>query len=153
MARKKLGEMLIEAGVLTESWRDTVPMLVDFLRELEVLNPRRPHTHDFVAELDGKPIAAGSMCINEGVATLAGAATLPSHRKLGAQYALLDARLRFARAGLRSGHDGGAAGQRLAKECRAERVPDRLHTPEMGVGNAGKAISPGSGYRPGGPAM
>jgi GNAT superfamily N-acetyltransferase len=51
----------------------------------------------FVAEIDGAPIAAGVLMIWNGVALLAGAATIPQYRRRGAQLALLDARLQFAR--------------------------------------------------------
>ncbi|HEX3147312.1 MAG TPA: GNAT family N-acetyltransferase [Gemmataceae bacterium] len=50
----------------------------------------------FIAELDGQPIAAGTVILSEGVALLAGASTIPAARNQGAQLALLDARLRYA---------------------------------------------------------
>lgn len=50
----------------------------------------------FLAELDGRAVAAGAMFIHDGVAVLAGASTIPSARRQGAQLALLDARLRHA---------------------------------------------------------
>jgi N-acetylglutamate synthase-like GNAT family acetyltransferase len=50
----------------------------------------------FVAERDGEVIAAGALNVANGIALLAGAATIPSARKQGAQRALLHARLRFA---------------------------------------------------------
>jgi GNAT superfamily N-acetyltransferase len=48
-----------------------------------------------VAEVDGQMIAAGALCIGEGVALLAGACTIPEWRKQGAQRALLENRLRY----------------------------------------------------------
>jgi len=53
---------------------------------------------DFLAELDGLPIAAGGLYIHEGVALLAGASTIPEFRGRGAQKALLAARLLHAAA-------------------------------------------------------
>ena len=50
----------------------------------------------FLAEIDGQAIATGSLCFEGGVALLAGASTIPSARKQGAQQALLDARLQYA---------------------------------------------------------
>jgi len=50
----------------------------------------------FLAELDGRPIAAGAMFIHDGVALLAGASTIPEGRRQGAQLALLESRLRHA---------------------------------------------------------
>ena len=52
----------------------------------------------FIAELDGRPIAAGALGLCDGVAHLAGASTIPEGRKRGAQLALLDHRLRYAAA-------------------------------------------------------
>ncbi|HEY6805071.1 MAG TPA: GNAT family N-acetyltransferase [Pyrinomonadaceae bacterium] len=49
----------------------------------------------FLAELNGEPIATGMLTIHEGVALLAGASTIPSARRQGAQLALLEARLRY----------------------------------------------------------
>lgn len=50
----------------------------------------------FVAERTGEPIAAAALFMHEGTALLAGASTIPSGRRQGAQNALLDARLRHA---------------------------------------------------------
>jgi hypothetical protein len=50
----------------------------------------------FVGEVGGRVVAAASLGVRERVASLAGAATLPDHRRLGAQSALYAARIRFA---------------------------------------------------------
>lgn len=50
----------------------------------------------FLAELNGQPIATGSLIIHDGVALLTGASTIPSARKQGAQLAMLESRLRYA---------------------------------------------------------
>jgi hypothetical protein len=52
----------------------------------------------FLAELDGQAIASGALSLTGGVAHLAGASTIPSGRRRGAQLALLDRRLRDAAA-------------------------------------------------------
>jgi GNAT superfamily N-acetyltransferase len=52
--------------------------------------------HGFLATRGSRDIAAGGLFIHEGIALLAGASTIPSARRLGAQFALLHARLRFA---------------------------------------------------------
>jgi hypothetical protein len=52
----------------------------------------------FVAERDGEPIATAALFMHDRTALLAGASTIPSGRRLGAQNALLDARLRHAAA-------------------------------------------------------
>jgi hypothetical protein len=50
----------------------------------------------FVAEKDGTPIATAALFMHEGTALLAGASTIPSGRRQGAQNALLDTRLQTA---------------------------------------------------------
>jgi hypothetical protein len=50
----------------------------------------------FLARVAGKPIGAATLVVIDGVARLANAATLPEARQLGAQSALIRARLRAA---------------------------------------------------------
>jgi hypothetical protein len=50
----------------------------------------------FIAELNGRPIAAGGFCIYDDMCILAGASTIPEARRQGAQNALLAARLNYA---------------------------------------------------------
>jgi GNAT superfamily N-acetyltransferase len=50
----------------------------------------------FLARRDGELAGAGSMRLQHGIAQLAGAATLPQHRRRGVQSALLAHRLAFA---------------------------------------------------------
>jgi len=52
----------------------------------------------FLAELNGQPIATGALTIAGDVALLAGASTVPSARRQGAQNALLEERLQYAAA-------------------------------------------------------
>jgi len=70
--------------------------LADLMLEMFQVVAGKPAALSFLAELDGLPIAAGSMIICQGVALLAGASTVPAGRRQGAQLALLDSRLRFA---------------------------------------------------------
>lgn len=56
------------------------------------------NAHCFLAHLDGEPIAAAAVHRSGDVALLAGASTIPSARRRGAQQALLQARLAFAAA-------------------------------------------------------
>jgi GNAT superfamily N-acetyltransferase len=51
----------------------------------------------FLAEFEGEPIATGSLSIQEGVALLGGAITVPEWRRRGAHRALLANRLLYAR--------------------------------------------------------
>lgn len=69
--------------------------VADFLRDLGQVTARSKSLA-FLAELEGQPIAAGALSLNGDVALLAGASTIPSARRQGAQLALLEARLRYA---------------------------------------------------------
>ncbi|HEY0931003.1 MAG TPA: GNAT family N-acetyltransferase [Gemmatimonas sp.] len=84
------------ADVSAEGWSSEGAELVPFIRALGRINARAADTHCFVAELEGRAVAAGALHLHEGVALLAGASTIPSARGRGAQRALLDARLQFA---------------------------------------------------------
>jgi GNAT superfamily N-acetyltransferase len=68
----------------------------DFMLGLSRVSARRKEGLSFLAELDGRAIATGALCVREGVALLAGASTVPEARRRGAQLALLDARLAYA---------------------------------------------------------
>jgi hypothetical protein len=78
-----------------EGWSE-FPEVEDFMRDIGRLNVGRADATCFVAEAEGRSIATGVLGIHAGVALLAGASTIPSGRRQGAQLALLDARLRFA---------------------------------------------------------
>jgi hypothetical protein len=73
----------------------------------------------FIAEKEGNPIATGALNIQNGVALLAGASTIPEARQQGAQRALLAARLHYAaQAGCEiatMGAQPGSASQRNAE--------------------------------------
>ncbi|WP_205314853.1 GNAT family N-acetyltransferase [Nonomuraea lactucae] len=56
----------------------------------------RPGFHAYAIRFDGKVTASAGMYVDGDVAQLFGAATLPSHRRRGAQSALLRARIRDA---------------------------------------------------------
>jgi hypothetical protein len=79
----------------------------------------------FVAERNGEPIAAAALFMHQGTALLAGASTIPSGRRQGAQNALLDARLRHAAS---NGCDLAmmAAGPGSASQRNAERQGFRI---------------------------
>jgi GNAT superfamily N-acetyltransferase len=91
------GEEDLWARTGAAGWLDAAPDLADFLFGLGAVNARRPDTICFFAEVDQSPIAAGALSLNEGVALLSGASTLPAARGRGAQRALLQARLAHAR--------------------------------------------------------
>ncbi|HET6863558.1 MAG TPA: GNAT family N-acetyltransferase [Pyrinomonadaceae bacterium] len=81
------------AQTAADGWNE-YPELRDFLLELGKVNAQS-ESLSFIAELKGKAIAAGALTINDDVALLAGASTIPEFRRNGAQLALLEDRLRY----------------------------------------------------------
>ncbi len=87
-------EINVWAQTACEGWSEFAEV-ADFLRELnQVFAHSKGPT--FIAELQGKPIATGALTIAGDVALLAGASTVPSARRQGAQLALLEERLLYA---------------------------------------------------------
>ena len=80
----------------TCGWAHDHPELETILLELGAVMASREQTVSFLAEIDGQPRAAGAMCLHEGVALFAGAATLAEFRGRGLQSALLRERMRYA---------------------------------------------------------
>jgi hypothetical protein len=83
------------AETTARGWSE-FPEYTPFMPELARINRHRKDAVSFLAEMDGRPIAAGALCLHAGVALLAGACTIPEGRRQGAQLALLDSRLRYA---------------------------------------------------------
>jgi len=82
------------AATMVEGWSEFAEV-ADFLRDLGQVTARS-QSLAFLAELNAKPIATGALTIAGDVALLAGASTIPSARRQGAQLALLEQRLRYA---------------------------------------------------------
>ncbi|MDP1572275.1 MAG: GNAT family N-acetyltransferase [Vicinamibacterales bacterium] len=85
------------AKVAGEGWSSESEALASFIEAFGQIVTRAADVHCFVAEREGTPIAAGTLALHGDTALLAGASTVPAARRQGAQRALLDARLRFAR--------------------------------------------------------
>ncbi len=83
------------ARTAAEGWSESVE-LADQLPELMLVAAKRPGALLFLAELDGRAVAAGVSSLWDGVGQLGGASTIPAARRQGAQLALLEARLRHA---------------------------------------------------------
>jgi GNAT superfamily N-acetyltransferase len=79
-----------------EGWSTEMPGLEDFMYNFTLIGAQSDGARPFIGELDGKAIATGKLYVYDDVALLAGASTIPSGRRQGAQTALLDARLRRA---------------------------------------------------------
>jgi len=84
------------AATASEGWSEFTEV-ADFLTELAQVTAHS-NALSFITELDRKPIATGALSIAGDVALLAGASTIPSARRQGAQLALLEGRLRYAAA-------------------------------------------------------
>jgi hypothetical protein len=83
------------AMTMAEGWSDIADLSALFT-EMGKIRACTEDAFSFLAELDGKPIAAGGLNIRKDVALLAGACTISEGRNQGAQFELLDCRLRYA---------------------------------------------------------
>ena len=85
------------ADTAAEGWStEGGPELAGFVRGYAVITAAARGVRTFLAEVDGRPVAAAALAVHDGVALLAGASTVPAWRGRGAQAALLAARLRAA---------------------------------------------------------
>ncbi len=89
-------EIDIFAKTSVAGWSAEMPEFADFGVELCTVGANSKGATSFIAELDGKPIATGTLFVCGNVAMLGGASTIPESRNQGAQNALLAARLRYA---------------------------------------------------------
>jgi GNAT superfamily N-acetyltransferase len=89
-------EAQLWSQISARGWAHDHPELADVLMELGAVTAAREQTVCFLAEVDGNPGAAGALCLHEGVALFAGAATVPEFRRRGLQTALLEERMRYA---------------------------------------------------------
>ncbi|MCU0247711.1 MAG: GNAT family N-acetyltransferase [Bryobacter sp.] len=118
-------EATLWARVSAEGWSDAAPELFDFILDIGSVVARKQDSQSWLAYLDGNPVAAAALSLCGSVAHLAGAATLPSARGNGAQFALLQARLEAAAAaGCEIALMGAAPGS--ASQRNAERHGFRI---------------------------
>jgi len=87
-------EVDLWAETASAGWSEFTEV-AEFLRELNQVVADSKSV-SFLAELEGQPVGTGSLTIAGDVALLAGASTVPSARRQGAQFALLEGRLRYA---------------------------------------------------------
>jgi GNAT superfamily N-acetyltransferase len=106
------------SSVAAEGWGET-PELGDFMRDIGRVSMASEGMTAFFAELEGRAVGTGAVAIHDGIALLAGASTIPTARKQGAQRVLLEARLRHAAANgcdlAMMGASPGSASQRNAE--------------------------------------
>jgi GNAT superfamily N-acetyltransferase len=89
-------EARLWTSISTTAWTHEHPELRSFLDETGAISAARADSPCFLGEIDGRPGATGSLCIHDGVALFAGAATIPELRKRGLQSALIQERMRYA---------------------------------------------------------
>ena len=73
----------IWAATSARGWTHEHPELLGFFQQTTTISSTREQSPCFLAEFDGQPGAAGSLCIHDGVALFAGAATIPEMRRRG----------------------------------------------------------------------
>lgn len=118
------GEEQAWSRTSVEGWSDD-PGLAAFLLDLGAVLTASEGTVPFLADIDGKPVATGSLHCAGGVALFTGASTIPYARNQGAQQALLYARMNHA-------HDAGCdlammcASPGSASQRNAERQGFRI---------------------------
>ena len=93
-----IGDRASWAQLSADGWRSEGEGVADFLNAFGLIMTRARGIECFVAEVNGEPIATAAMSLATNVALLAGASTIPTGRRQGAQRALLDARLTYAAA-------------------------------------------------------
>src|SRR5215831_11278821 len=89
-------EAQLWCDISATGWSHEHPELGDFFRDFGAISAAREESLCFLAEHDGKPGAAGVLCIHDGVALFGGSATVPELRRRGLQAALLQARMCYA---------------------------------------------------------
>jgi GNAT superfamily N-acetyltransferase len=93
-------ESALWTDLSARGWAHEHPELLPFLQNMGRIAAARVDGVCFLAEVDGTPGAAGSLCLHHGVALFGGSATVPELRRRGLQAALLRERMRYA-------HDSG----------------------------------------------
>ncbi|MGA2831677.1 MAG: GNAT family N-acetyltransferase [Terracidiphilus sp.] len=89
-------EAQLWSDVSTRGWTHEHPELAAFVQQMGAVCVARKQSPCFLAEIDGKPGAAGVLCLHEGVALFGGSATVPEFRRRGLQAALLEKRMEYA---------------------------------------------------------
>lgn len=89
-------EAQLWSEISASGWSYEQPELRDFLMDLGAIIAAGEQSLCFLAEDDGKPGAAGMLCIHDGIALFGGSSTVPEARRRGLHAALLRERMRYA---------------------------------------------------------
>jgi GNAT superfamily N-acetyltransferase len=112
------------ARTAAAGWADTIELTDSMVGLMQVVGDAED-LRIYFAEIEGRPVATGALAMHNGVALLAGGATLPEWRRRGAQRALLEHRLACAAAlGCDLAMMGAAPGS--ASQRNAERQGFRI---------------------------
>ena len=84
------------ASINARGWAQEHPELLGLLAQLGSVMAAQRHAFCFLAELEGKLGAAGTLWLHDGVALFGGSATIPELRRRGLHNALLHGRMRYA---------------------------------------------------------
>lgn len=90
------GEEELWARTSADGWSTEGEGLDDYMYSFGLIGAQSDGARPFIAEFEGKAVSTGALYIYDDAALLAGASTIPSGRRRGAQSALLAARLRHA---------------------------------------------------------
>ena len=90
-------EFELWAETSAAGWASEAAELGEFMLNFGRISARCRGAYPYLAEVDGETAAAGMLFIYNDICNLAGASTIPSARRRGAQNALLHARLAHAR--------------------------------------------------------
>ncbi len=89
-------EVDLWAKTSADAWATEHVGLAEFMYKFGGISAQCAGAYPYIAELDGKAIATGMLFVQDDIAMLAGASTVPEGRNQGAQNALLAARMKFA---------------------------------------------------------
>jgi hypothetical protein len=81
------------ARTMAKGWNELGDAVLGYC----AVNARRRDALNFIAEMDGCPVAAGALFIHRRIALFAGASTIPEARRRGAQRGLLAGRMLYAK--------------------------------------------------------
>jgi GNAT superfamily N-acetyltransferase len=95
---EKLSPEQLDLWTLTvaQGFAETFPVTKEMLNVMKLF-AQGPYTECYLALIDGKPAAGGTLAMRDGVGGLFGASTLPMYRGRGLQTALLQTRLERAK--------------------------------------------------------
>lgn len=116
-------ELAVEYGQVVTQGFGLPPAIAPWIGQLA----GRPNWVCVMAYADATPVAAGAVYVHGEYAWLGFGATLPSHRRRGAQNALLARRL----------SEGAACGARMAVTETGERLPEKPSTSYQNILRAG----------------